>query len=355
MGVAQVLLSGPQKIVIDAKRNRLLVSNDNTGSIVAIDSVGEQSFFAENAGFIDGMEIVGDTVYGVANNRKIRAYDLVSGQFLYEVPFGGISGNYLSSIAYDSAGCLFISCPKLNEIYRMRISDHSFWIFAKNNGLNKPNGILLERDKNRITVIDDSPNSTVIHGINLSDSTDIDSLALAPFNSPDGITRDMYGNYYVTGYYLNKMYRFSPDFSSGPVPVHSGTSMVYPTYDARDNSILVTHYNSSTWERIPLSFTELNQNPIGNAAMLLPVYPNPINTGTIINFELTKTSKVQLDVIDTNGLLINRLVDEIKQPGKHSVKWDCKTSGNVPVNAGVVYFRLNANGNLQTQKAIVTK
>ena len=43
---AQNLLQAPQKIVIDAPRNRLLVSNDIiTGDIVAIDSAGNQTYF----------------------------------------------------------------------------------------------------------------------------------------------------------------------------------------------------------------------------------------------------------------------------------------------------------------------
>ena len=53
----QNLLNAPQKIVIDKKagrvgytRNRLLVSNFNGGSLVEIDTSGNQSFFLTNAG-----------------------------------------------------------------------------------------------------------------------------------------------------------------------------------------------------------------------------------------------------------------------------------------------------------------
>jgi hypothetical protein len=52
------LLSGPQKVVIDSERNRYLVSNYNTGSLVQIDSAGNQSYFVQAANFIDGLEIV---------------------------------------------------------------------------------------------------------------------------------------------------------------------------------------------------------------------------------------------------------------------------------------------------------
>ena len=123
---AQNLLRAPQKIVIDEARDRLLVSNFNTGDIVQIDSSGTQSYFVQGANFVDGLEIVGDTVYGVGNNRNVRAYDLVTKQLVMNITLTGSGGNYLSSITSDSSGHLFISCPSLDEIYKLRISDQSW-------------------------------------------------------------------------------------------------------------------------------------------------------------------------------------------------------------------------------------
>lgn len=250
-GYTQNLLNGPQKIVIDIKRNRLLVSNFDSGDLIQIDSLGNQTYFIQGAGFVDGLEIVGDTVYGVGSNRKIRAYNLVSKELVMDFTIPGSSANYLSSIAYDSAGHLFISCPLLNEIYQMKISDHSYCLFARDNGLNKPNGILLEKEKNRILVIDDSPNST-IHSINLHDST-VSALYPTTFYCPDGITRDKFGNHYIGGYYLQGIYKTDAEFRQAPELFYSGSHFVYPTYDERDHSLLITNYEANTWERIPLN------------------------------------------------------------------------------------------------------
>jgi len=247
---SQNLLNGPQKVVIDAKRNRLLVSNANSGDIIQIDSIGTQTYFVRGAGFIDGMEIVGDTVYGVGSNRKIKAYNLTTRQHVLDITLQGAPDDYLSSIAFDSTGHLLISCPRLNEIYRMRIKDLSYWVFARDNGLNKPNGILLEKEKNRIVIIDDSPDSK-IHTINLADSS-VSVLYATTFNSPDGIVRDKFGNYYIGGYYLKGLFKIGTESNKSIRPFFKGRSMVYPTYDERDHSILVTHYDANTWERIPL-------------------------------------------------------------------------------------------------------
>ncbi len=249
-GYAQNLLNGPQKIVIDTKRNRLLVSNYNSGDIIQIDSIGNQTYFVQGADFIDGLEIVGDTIYGIGSNRNIKAYNLETKQLVLDFTLPGSPSNYLSSITSDSMGHLFISCPLLNEIYRMNIDNLSYWVFAKDNGLNKPNGILLEKEKNRIVIIDDSPNSK-IHAISLADSS-VSTLCITSFNSPDGIIRDKFGNHYIGGYYLQGMFKTNSEFSEVIELFFKGDNIVYPTYDERDHSILVTHYDTNTWERVPL-------------------------------------------------------------------------------------------------------
>ncbi len=350
---AQNLLHSPQKIVIDVPRNRLLVSNDTiTGDIVQIDSAGNQTYFVQGAGFIDGMEIVGDTVYGVCKNRNIKAYHLVTKQVVMDITIPGVSTKYLSSITSDSAGHLFISCPKLNEIYRIRISDQSWWLFAKDSGLNNPNGILLEKEKNRIVVIGDAPNPSAIFAINLTDST-VSTLMSTSFNSPDGIVRDKFGYYYVGGYYLQAIFMIEPGFSQPPAPFFSGTTMVYPTYDERDHSILITHYNTNSWERVPLTTTGISNQKQMKEFILYPVSPNPFQSSVTIKFELNRRLKTQVDVYDSSGKLLSKLVNEEKAAGSYSISWDGKNSSGDTLADGLYYFRMTADGNVQTQKAFM--
>jgi len=255
---AQNLLNGPQKIILDKEHNRYLVSNFNTGDIIQIDSFGNQDYFVQAANFFDGLEIVGDTVFGIGQNRKITAYNLTTKQLVMGITLPGSTNNYLSSITSDSAGHLFISCPALNTIYKFRISDQAYWVFAENNGLNRPNGILLEKENNRIVVIDDSPNNSTIHAISLSDST-VSDLMTNNFNCPDGIIRDNNGFYYVGGYYLPGLYRIDPDFSGEPELFFESSHLIYPTYYETNNSILVTLYGDGDWAEIPVEENVLDE------------------------------------------------------------------------------------------------
>lgn len=252
---AQNLLKTPQKVVIDSQNKRYLISNYNTGDIVQIDTAGNQSYFVQGANFVDGLEIVENVVYGVGHNRSVRGYDLTTRQLVMDLTIKGLESNYLSSITSDSSGHLFISCPALHTIYKLRISDQEYWTFVLNNGLNRPNGILLEKEKNRIVVIDDSPNTSNLNAISLADST-ITKLTSTNFNNPDGIVRDRDGFYYVGGYYLPGIYRLKPDFSGEPELIFEGFNMVYPTYHEDNNSLLITYYGHDDWLEIPL-----NQSP----------------------------------------------------------------------------------------------
>lgn len=348
---AQNFLNEPQKIVIDYKRNRLFVSNNIGGKLVLIDSNGVQEEYISNAGFIDGIELIGDTIYGVANDRHVKAYNIVTKELIFDTIISGIADNYLSSITYDSLGHLFISCPNTHEIYKFRIKDKAHWSFAKGKGLKNTNGILLEKEKNRIVVIDDCPKPSLIHSISLSDSTNVNTLDSTTFVKPDGIVRDKYGYYYVGGYYLNGIYRFNPDFSGNPVKIYAGSNMVYPTYDYRNHTILVTFYRANSWTTINLSSLGLNELKDDNVEF--SIMPNPINDFAKIKFTLQKKSNVKIDIIDNMGRNINSLMNQIVNNGETEISWNVKDKSNKKVEKGIYFLFINIDGVSKSIKILI--
>ena len=351
---AQNYLSGPQKIVIDTEHNRYLVSNFNTGNIAQIDSVGNLDNWIPGANFVDGLEIVGNVVYGVGNNRNVRGYDLTTKQLVLDTTLEGSNSNYLSSITYDSLGHLMISCPALHTIYRLRISDGAYWIFAENNGLNRPNGILLEKENDRIVVIDDSPSTSIIHAISLSDSS-VSNLMTNNFNNPDGITRDKYGYYYIGGYYLPGLYKINPDFSGEPDMFFAGSHMIYPTYNEAHHSLLITYYGLNDWGEVFLDPTNTSSPKLYNTSALLQIFPNPFADYTNIQFELKNNTHVRIKVLDSSGRTINTLVNEKKQAGIYKTFWNGKNKSGQKVSNGTYYFRLTVNGYTETQSILLLK
>jgi len=51
-------------------------------------------------------------------------------------------------------------------------------------------------------------------------------------------------------------------------------------------------------------------------------YPNPFNAHTNINYNLSFKENVRLDVYDVRGNNIETLVNQIQEPGKHTIKFD---------------------------------
>jgi len=350
---AQNLLYYPQEIAIDSVHNRFLVSNYGNGAIVAIDSEGNQSYFNQDAGMIDGIEVVGDILYGVGDDRHFLAYDLNTGNQVLSMVFPGDESQYLSSVASDSTGHLFISCPPSNEIYKFRISDGTYWTFASGNGLNRPNGMLIEHEKDRMIVVDDSPANSQLHSISLSDST-VSVITSTDFYAPDGITRDIYGSYYIGGYYLPGLYRMDSYFAGPPELIHEGLHMVYPTYDASDHSILVTHFNENTWERIPLA-SSVDEETGDHSTVKMTICPNPFNPTTTVAFDLAQPGVVNLSVYNLRGQRVTTLVDGNLPAGSHRAVWNGDDATGRAVGSGVYFIRMQTAEGTQVRKALLLK
>lgn len=88
----------------------------------------------------------------------------------------------------------------------------------------------------------------------------------------------------------------------------------------------------------PLTFS-LDQN-----------YPNPFNPTTTIRFTVPESRFISLKVYSVLGQEVAVLVNEIKQPGRHEVRWDA-----VDVPGGVYFCRMTAGALVVTKKLMVLR
>jgi hypothetical protein len=84
-------------------------------------------------------------------------------------------------------------------------------------------------------------------------------------------------------------------------------------------------------------------------------YPNPFNPETNIKYELPKRSKVTLTIYNILGQKIKTLVDEEKQPGFYSVKWDGTNDFNRKVSSGIYIYQIRAGKFIETKKMVFLK
>ncbi len=79
-------------------------------------------------------------------------------------------------------------------------------------------------------------------------------------------------------------------------------------------------------------------------------YPNPFNPATTIVFAIPQTGFVNLAVFNLLGEKVAELVNEIKESGNHTVKFD---AGNL--SSGTYIYTLRVNGNVISKKMTLIK
>ncbi|MCX6136233.1 MAG: T9SS type A sorting domain-containing protein, partial [Ignavibacteriales bacterium] len=79
-------------------------------------------------------------------------------------------------------------------------------------------------------------------------------------------------------------------------------------------------------------------------------YPNPFNSSTLIRFELPAARFVVLKVYDLLGREMAMLVNERKEVGKYSVRWNA-----FGVSSGIYFYVLTSEGFADIKKMLVVK
>ena len=83
--------------------------------------------------------------------------------------------------------------------------------------------------------------------------------------------------------------------------------------------------------------------------------PNPVRGNTTINYSITKSGHVTLNVYDMSGKLVKTLVNGNVNAGTHSVVWNRTDNRSNKVAGGVYFYKMNANNETLTKKMIVVK
>ncbi|MBI5324007.1 MAG: T9SS type A sorting domain-containing protein [Ignavibacteriae bacterium] len=82
-------------------------------------------------------------------------------------------------------------------------------------------------------------------------------------------------------------------------------------------------------------------------------YPNPFQTHTFLEFELTTSGNVEIIIYNNNGNKIKKLKCDNCQAGKNTLQWNCfDTLGN-RVQSGIYYYEVIFNNIIQTKKMIL--
>ena len=85
-------------------------------------------------------------------------------------------------------------------------------------------------------------------------------------------------------------------------------------------------------------------------------FPNPFNPTTRIQFDVPKSSFVNLSIYDINGEPVKELVNEYVSAGRHKTVWNGTNEFGTKSASGIYLYRLTTENNLvQTKRMIMMK
>lgn len=102
-----------------------------------------------------------------------------------------------------------------------------------------------------------------------------------------------------------------------------------------------------------LNFTTVgvqNHSQLPDAASLAQNFPNPFNPTTLIEYSVTHSGRVRLEVFNIAGQSVARLVDAEQPAGTHKVSFDGSR-----LASGVYFYRMISNASAFTRSMILVK
>ncbi len=100
-----------------------------------------------------------------------------------------------------------------------------------------------------------------------------------------------------------------------------------------------------------ITTTEIDQNIASPENFKLHQnFPNPFNPSTNIRFELSSSTKVQLNIYNIDGQLVKQLSNREFNAGSHQIHWDGTNLQGNQVVSGIYFYRLNTAMISETRK-----
>lgn len=125
----------------------------------------------------------------------------------------------------------------------------------------------------------------------------------------------------------------------------------YPSEKTDSSSFVFFKTGKSTGGRWSVGdWSEVPEATLPMAASLLGNHPNPFNSATTINYELSSGGKVKLEVFTLLGEKVEILVDTWQEAGYKSVSWDGSRA-----SSGVYFYRLTVGDYSETRRMILVK
>jgi len=229
----QVLVNAPESAAYDPIRKCYLLSDQGDGDIIRVDSLGNIDTLFTEWSISKGLLVRNDTLFVAAGPTGLVGIDLETGEAVFNVYISG--QNNLNDVAADSADNIYLSDAQGNKIHKVHLPDLSSSTILTD--FTMANGLWYDHYNNRLLAVQWIENSPLT-AIDLNDYTVTHVIGDCQ-DFPDGITRDIFGNYYISSFGTNAVYKYDSLFSSPGELYTSGHPGAGDIYADKWNNILI--------------------------------------------------------------------------------------------------------------------
>jgi hypothetical protein len=116
-----------------------------------------------------------------------------------------------------------------------------------------------------------------------------------------------------------------------------------------------TSTKSTFTVQVVTALDDLPANSLPKEYALHKAYPNPFNPTTTITYDLPKNGNIKLKIFDPTGQEVKTLINGYESAGSHAISWDGTNANGTIVASGIYMYRLEANGQMLSNKVIFIK
>ena len=349
------ILQGPESIIYDSLYSRYLISNYLTGTILERDPFGNLTYFNTDFMHVAGLHIRDYLLYA-ATDQGVAVINLANGQTMTVVE---IENSYLlNDITSDDYGHLYITGSMSNKIFKMNINGFDYHTFV-NSGLWYPNGIVYQKNNDKLFVMNSGAGSAPILTISIFDSTAISTELETNLQGTDGLTFGPEGWLYFSSWNTGCVYTVDPlnfppysIISSG----HSGPADIY--YNPNDRMLAIPNFNSNMLDFIYMPHVGINDQIINRSddLQINQIVPNPFKEETCIRYTTDEERFLEVEIYNLTGKQIRKLVNGYHLSGEYGVIWNGRTNHGSIVPPGVYICVIHdpVHGTIISKKLIKT-
>jgi hypothetical protein len=301
-----------EAVEFDPGSGHFFISNGS--SIIDRAPNGTLSYFG-NASATHGMEVMNNTLFAIAGGT-INGYDLNTGDEVTSISIAG--AQFLNGMANDGISRIWVTDFQAKKIYEIDFSDLASpsYVQVVGNTFSTPNGIVYDDSNNRLIFVNWG-GASAIKAVDLS-NYEVTTIATTSLENCDGIDKDGENNYYVSSWNPTRITKFNEDFSTDEIitaPGLSGPADI--SYAVEIDSLGIPNSFTQTVTFVGFGAVDIPVN--GDDAWNFKVYPNPVTEDSRITFNAHKSLPTKLEVIDSEGRLVNVLLHEKITTGQHTI------------------------------------